>query len=147
MEIIRTWNNLVEIRQKKKFEQDYLDYIEKHLKRIWYTFGDEPIEEHSDRPTAELAIIEGEQDLGEEKMEELGIPSDLLKVPLEYVDQVEIDDMTIYIIGITKTNEMLLECFLNPKHFTKSIKDWLAENSVSSDYYKIDDMSPEDSPF
>jgi hypothetical protein len=148
MQIIKTLNDLKAVKKNSNLGEEYLDYIEAHLRRIWNTFSkEEAIEDHPDRPTAELVILEVDNELKEEVMKEVGVPYNLLKAPLEYVDQLQIDDMTIYIIGISKTNEMLMECFLNPKHFTKSIKDWLEANSVTPDYYQVDGIKTEDVPF
>ena len=111
MKIIKTLNDLRETKKNRDLEEGYLDYIEKHLKRIWYTFGDEPIEDHPDRNTAYLVILEEETELKKAKMKKIGVPCDLTEVGFEYLDQVEHEEVTIYIMGILRTNEMLMEVF------------------------------------
>ena len=140
MKIIKTLNDLRRVKKNSNLEEGYLDYIEKHLKRIWYTFGDEPIEDHPDRETAYLVILEKEAELKKEEMMKIGVPCDLVEVGFEYLDQVEHKEMTIYIMGILKTNEMLMELIMREAQFSKEIKEWLRENSVPPDYYEEDDI-------
>ena len=148
MEIIKSLKQLNEIRAEDRFDNRYLNYIGRHLQRIWKAYNTgERIVDYPNQEIAQLVLLEDNSDLKAEMMRKVGVNDNLLKTGIEYVDKLENDQMVIYVIGITKNNETMIECFLKPEHFSIDIQEWLEENSISPDYYKIDDMSPEDPPF